>query len=98
MLLHLLTGRRFAEAEFVTYLVMLVQKWTFHLKEGWTAERMLEAIESKASILTLMPRYAKSQEETLNIHGFIIREYSLSPALSILLPASASTIIISRCT
>jgi cytochrome P450 len=51
-------GRRFAEAEFVTYLVMLVQKWTFHLKEGWTEGRMREAIESKASILTLMPSYA----------------------------------------
>lgn len=52
---ELISGRRFAETEFLTFLVMLVRRWTIHLKKGWTEERMREAINSDATILTLMP-------------------------------------------
>lgn len=48
-------GRRFAETEFLTFLVMVVQKWRIELREDWSRERALRAIDATVHVLTLQP-------------------------------------------
>jgi hypothetical protein len=48
-------GRRFAETEFLTFLVMVVQQWKIDLREDWSRERAWRALEDTTHVLTLQP-------------------------------------------
>ena len=48
-------GRKFAQVEFVVFLVMVVGNWSVGLKDGWTAEQVWDVIYKSESILTLGP-------------------------------------------
>jgi hypothetical protein len=50
-----MTGKRFAEIEFVTCLVMVVQNWTIHLKDEWTEKQVWDVLEASVSYTTMRP-------------------------------------------
>ena len=52
----LIVGRRFAEVEIMTHLVMIVQKYTVHLKEGWTREQVWDGLNTSVQTTTIRLR------------------------------------------
>ena len=48
-------GRRFAEMDFLTYLTIVTQKWTIHLKEDWTVQQARDTLDKKMHVLMLRP-------------------------------------------
>jgi hypothetical protein len=50
------TGRKFAEMEIITCLAVIAQKWTFHLKEGWTKGMVWEVLNASNMITSIRPR------------------------------------------
>jgi hypothetical protein len=45
-------GRRFAETEIITHLSMIMQRYTIHLKNGWTKERVWEELHGSVQSTT----------------------------------------------
>lgn len=48
-------GRRFAQVEFVTCLVMVVRRWSIELKDGWSEDRVWTILDKSQSALTMSP-------------------------------------------
>lgn len=48
-------GRRFAEIEFLTCIVMVVQRWTIHLKYDWAEQQARDTLSDNVHVLTLQP-------------------------------------------
>jgi hypothetical protein len=51
----IISGRRFAEVEYLTFLVIVAQRWTVHLKDDWTEQQALEALNNNTTLLTVQP-------------------------------------------
>ena len=49
------SGRKFAQVEFVACLVVLMQKWRVELPEGVTREQAWDAVNMSTSLITLVP-------------------------------------------
>jgi len=50
-----ISGRKFAQVEFVACLVVLMQKWRVELPEGITREQVWDAVNMSTSMITLVP-------------------------------------------
>lgn len=48
-------GKRFAEIEFVACLAMIIQKWSVHLKEGWTVQMVWDVVNASEEVLLIRP-------------------------------------------
>jgi hypothetical protein len=48
-------GRRFAEVEFITFLAMVVERWTIHLGDGWAKEDARSVLDASVQYTTIKP-------------------------------------------
>lgn len=48
-------GRRFAEVEYLTFLIIVVQKWRVNLREAWTEQQARDALDRNVMLLTVQP-------------------------------------------
>jgi hypothetical protein len=48
-------GKRFSEIEFVICMAMVAQKWTIHLKSGWTKEKVWDILDASVQYTTIRP-------------------------------------------
>ena len=53
--LVLIAGKKFAQVEFVAFLVMVIRQFEVQLKDGWTADKTWAILNNSKTTVTLAP-------------------------------------------